>query len=105
MGTKKASWRLSWMRLKTGMNKIIDDISKNKTMNNESKRFYAYRQENTEVYGVMGQYNRKRVGQCFQNAAKDAFPSPKCIGFRNVDLFHSTHEDESTDNDSSVTDL
>ena len=87
------------------MNGIIEKLAQSNTMNNKTSRYNAYREAIAIAYGYLGFKNRKRVGWCFENVAKTAFPSAEYTGFRNAQHLEASSDDESTDDQNSITDL
>ena len=90
-------------RNKAKMQMIINNLKKKSGCSPEEKRFTAYKEAIEHSYGKLGWRNRKRVGWCFENMTKTAFPSENFTGFRNFSEVHtSDFESSSSDDDSSV---
>ena len=66
---------------------------------NNQKRHFCYVNAAKQVWGSMGENNRRQLGWCFENAVRRAFPDDSYTGFKNV-LNFETEEGESSSDES-----
>ena len=59
---------------RTALNTMLDEAASNNRMNNRQKRYRCYRDAISLKWGTLGHASRKRVGWCWENKCRVAFP-------------------------------